>query len=130
MSPLGCLLLCVSGLSIDYYRFDGAPRMAEAPSWEMTQGVSLSMDLKAVDVSRWFPAHLYWRNRVHGELDTSQFRLIGWQFELGIRIGLIELYRAHHSQHILDAQHPWMRFPVQDTIGVRVFLIGGDAWTH
>jgi len=127
MASLGCLLLCVSGLSIDYYRFDGTPRMAQASAWEMTQGLALSTEIRALDVSQWLPASLYWRNRVHGEMDTSQFRLVGWEFELGARVGPVEIYRGHHSQHILDAVHPWMRFPVQDTIGIRVHLLGGSS---
>lgn len=97
--------------------------MAQAPAWEMTQGVALSTEIRALDLSRWTRAMLYWKNRVHGEMDTSQFRLVGWEFEAGIRAGPLEFYRAHHSQHILDSQHPWMRFPVQDAWGVRLQLI-------
>lgn len=123
MASLSCLLLCVSSLAIDYYRFDGTPRLAQAPAWEMTQGVALSMQVQALDLSRWVPAHLYWRNRIHGEMDTSQFRLVGWQFEIGVHLGPVEIYRMHHSQHILDAEHPWMRFPVEDSWGVRFYFI-------
>ncbi len=126
MASLGCLLLCVSALSIDYYRFDGVPRLAQAPAWEIAQGVALSTEIRGLDLSKWIPAWLYWRNRVHGEMDTSQFRLVGWEFEAGVRLGPVEVYRGHHSQHILDAQHPWMRFPVQDTMGVRIHFIAPD----
>lgn len=96
--------------------------------WQMSHGVSLAMELHSLDLSDLMPGkepvHIYWRNRVHGEFDTSQARLIGWQFEVGVKIWKIEAYRAHHSQHVLDAEHPWMRFPVQDTIGLRVYLVG------
>jgi len=125
MTPAGCVLLCVSALSLNYYRFDGTPRISEAPIWQMTQGISLATEIRALDLSKWFPATLYWKNRVHGEMDTSQFRLVGWEFEAGIRLWRVEMYRGHHSQHVLDAEHPWMRFPVQDTMGIRIHLIGG-----
>lgn len=126
MIPAGCVLLCVSALSLNYYRYDGVPRIAEAPKWEITQGIALELEIKAMNLSRFigFPLYAYWANRVHGDMDTSQFRLVGWQFEAGVRFWRVEFYRGHHSQHILEDSHPWMRFPVQDTMGVRLLLLG------
>lgn len=119
MGIWGCLLLCVSTLSVDYYRYLSPPRNPIVEDKELFQGLSLRMDLRALELKHSF---LYMRNRVHGEMEPSQFRLIGWQYEVGIRAGPIEVYQGHHSQHLLDMQGS-QRFPVEDLVGIRLILI-------
>jgi len=69
----------------------------------------------------------YFNNLVHGTTDEDargkgQFRAVGWQWETGIDAGMVQVYYAHHSQHLLDAVYAHDHFPVQDAIGFRVFL--------
>jgi len=74
-----------------------------------------------------FLKYLYWNNYVHSWTDKTstgggQFRLVGYQFDLGIQItSFVSLEYAHHSQHLLDHQLP-NRFPVNDSISLNLFL--------
>lgn len=71
-------------------------------------------------------SYLYWDNVVHASTDrdpatgSSQFRLVGWQFGLGVRLTeWLKVGYYHHSQHLLDATLPW-RFPVQDALHLQI----------
>ena len=71
----------------------------------------------------------FWDNRIHSMTDSGtngdrgQFRLIGWNFKLGVHLGKrFDIYYEHFSQHLLDAQFKWGRFPVQDSIGIKLIL--------
>ena len=62
--------------------------------------------------------YLYFNNVVHGTTDNTQFRSVGWKFELGCHITRhVDIEYHHHSQHALDQILPY-HFPVEDSIGV------------
>lgn len=62
---------------------------------------------------------------VHGTSDEHQYRHVGLQLDLGIRIGKLDVYARHHSQHILDSAEYWDRhFPVSDTLNIKLYLYG------
>lgn len=66
-----------------------------------------------------FPLSTYFRNKVVSTTDHSQFRFIGYHFEVGGEpIDNIEVYLRHFSGHAMDDQFP-NRFPEDNTIGIR-----------
>lgn len=66
----------------------------------------------------------YWDNRVHMDMDDRQVRHTGWQWELGLRVGPVDLFHAHHSRHGLEYRNPrGDRFPVSDQYGIRFTFV-------
>lgn len=93
------------------------------PDRQLGKAVGLNLD---IDVAEF----VYFNNWVHTATDehiithSGQFRSVGWQSELGVRITQqVEIFFQHHSQHVLDTFHQTMGFPVQDGIGFRLKLI-------
>lgn len=96
------------------------------PNRTLGQEVALNLNVDLLQV-------LYFNNRVHGGTDEiksadglttgrGQFRTVGWEFELGVRISdYINISYYHHSQHILDYD-PGRRFPVQDALQLKIFF--------
>lgn len=74
----------------------------------------------------------YWHNMVHSMTDEDvnghgQFRLVGWNFQLGVHLGsYLDVQYEHFSQHLLDASLPY-GFPVQDSIGIVLHLYRGPS---
>lgn len=75
--------------------------------------------------------HGFWRNNLHGEGAVGKFWTIGWQWELGLKLGKqIEVVYEHHSRHTMDVEQPYyidrldgqrkqFYYPVEDSIGIR-----------
>ena len=71
----------------------------------------------------------YFNNVVHGTSDTpitgtanGQFRTVGWQYELGVRVtDYLNVGMGHHSQHMLDYEGV-NHFPVENWVGFSVKL--------
>lgn len=111
----GCIALAkaeVTDLSIDWQQYFGTIRMLEVPSTNEAQALGLNLDLEIY-------GPIYWKNRVHSISTPNQFKWVGWQFELGARLASAELFYAHHSQHTFEGTHPFMGFPVQNSLGFR-----------
>jgi hypothetical protein len=107
----------LSELSIDYQYFHPSNRMAELVGKSAKEGLGLNMELKP-----WGPSFI--RSRVHALTDNGQYRLVGWEFQLGTRLwGWGELSYHHHSQHLLEAQAPW-KFGVEDSLHLKLWLMG------
>ena len=48
--------------------------------------------------------------------------------KLGIRLGRgLDIEYEHHSQHLLDSTYPYQRFPVEDSIGVKLHLFRNSS---
>lgn len=103
------------------------PQLAQSGIPNRTLGKELNLNL-GIDLLR----YAYFNSRVHGTTDEiiengkstgkGQFREVGWNFQLGIRPhALFSIEYEHHSQHMLDWQSP-TRFPVEDSIGIKVFI--------
>lgn len=62
---------------------------------------------------------VYWWNRIEGVTDETQYRHIGWNFGLGLRLTpALSIGYEHHSQHALDRATPLgAHFPVEDSVG-------------
>lgn len=82
--------------------------------------------------------YLYWNNTIHSLTDADvnagggQFRMVGWEFGLGIdfrkissSIPLTAGY-YHYSQHSLDHEYPW-HFPVRDAIELKLLIYQADT---
>ena len=77
---------------------------------------------------------LYWSNDVHMEtIETQTPKTVGWQYELGLHLlDNIDVYREHHSRHIMDEYSPDQAIgendlPVEDVYGIRFKIIDDPA---
>jgi hypothetical protein len=69
-----------------------------------------------------FPG-VFFNNRIHGTTDETQYKWIGWNFQVGIRpISQLSLQFEHHSQHMLDS-NMGAHFPVEDSLGLTLHLV-------
>ena len=75
--------------------------------------------------------YLYWNNTVHSMTDrftdggAGQFRLVGWDYKLGVRIfDSLHVQYEHFSQHLLDTTYKHGDFPVQDSLGFILYIYG------
>lgn len=60
---------------------------------------------------------LFFDNRVHGTTDDTQYKWVGWNFQVGVRLmPEFSVQYEHHSQHMLDAGMG-AHFPVEDSVG-------------
>lgn len=90
------------------------------PGGQAGTETNLKMDLVAFD-------SMFWRNTIHSQTDMSQYRLVGWNWEFGIKpFDWMELSWWHFSRHQLDSQNPqftggWK----EDGVVVRFFLYRG-----
>jgi hypothetical protein len=109
-------------LNIDGYKYVGTPNnyyINQIPNNKPTYGLDLNIKF---DVLRYF----YMNHLVHGTVAEeqglgSQFRMVGWKFDLGLRfLHHLDFYYQHHSQHYLDYNNGG--FPVQDVIGFRLYI--------
>lgn len=91
---------------------------------QMRDGAALNFELGILD------SWLYWKNRIHMDMDyTPQPRHVGWEWEAGAHIPFIPLdvFQHHHSRHGMEYRHPdGLRFPVEDSVGIRLRLIEKD----
>lgn len=78
-----------------------------------------------LDVNTNFATYFFWNNKIHSMSDNSQFRVIGLNTLLGLRIfDFMDLYYYHYSQHLLDtATYQYGGgFPLLDGIGINLYL--------
>jgi hypothetical protein len=78
----------------------------------------LDVDLR-VSVIRYFG----WDSIVHSVTTDGQFRGIGLHMRTYLNLTQeISFGHDHHSQHVLDREHPAMRFPAEDSVFVRLCI--------
>jgi len=74
--------------------------------------------------------HGYFNNQILSYTDRDgpsqsgeNFRIVGWNFELGIHLfDNLDVYYWHFSKHYLDTKPVTGRFPVQDAVGINLYL--------
>lgn len=94
----------------------GEKRRGEGEVWRGNVGVGFDLHL-----IQFTPKHnLYWNNLVSGDITTHQFRTVVWDFEAGLRLGPVDLFKRHRSEHCLECWNRYVDFPVKDEVGVRV----------
>ena len=77
--------------------------------------------------------HGYFDNQILSYVDrfkdsgqSDQFRIVGWDFKIGVRaLGWLWVEYEHFSKHQLDNRAPG-RFPVEDSLGVRLYFYRRD----
>lgn len=121
-------------VGITYRSYDPGSRLATMPGYVATQGIAMAFEItQGIDLL-WLGIPIktsdrlfYWRNVMHGSMESAQFRTVGWQFEIGVRpVPWLEIGRYHHSQHLLDVRYDWPSqggFPVEDGFVVRLTLL-------
>lgn len=108
----------VRDLSIEFKHFDASGQFAELPGEKVKDGLALNFSLGVL-------GPLYWDNQVHALTTDAQYRLVGWQFEVGVAVfPCLDVFYFHHSQHVLDGHHPLLSFMVEDAVGFRWILAG------
>lgn len=118
----------LSEMDIEYFRYHGQYR---DPYFVDDQGQYIQMrDGAAVNFTLSLLGPLYWKNRIHMDNDarTNTPRHVGWDWEGGIHVPYLplDIYQHHHSRHGLEYQSPYeTKFPVEDSYGIRLQLIGG-----
>lgn len=111
-------------LSLDVAKF-GCNREPMTPQIECNDykgRVRLNFDLAL------FNDFVKWENDLHGEGTDAKFETLGWHYRVSIPTPWgIEPFIEHHSRHTLDGGQPTIlgktkaeRFPVEDSIGVRI----------
>lgn len=69
---------------------------------------------------------IFWDNLVHASTNQYQFYMVGWQFLVGIHVtSFFDLQWDHHSQHLMDNKFPYMDYPLEDSLGFTLHIIGG-----
>lgn len=71
---------------------------------------------------------LYWDSRVHAEGSESQYRWVGWEFQIQLDLtpdGRLQAFHKHHSQHFMDREAIGSAgpFPLHDSVGFRIHFI-------
>jgi hypothetical protein len=67
--------------------------------------------------------YLFWNNRIHSMTNASQYYVVGWNLQLGVRLTpFLELGYDHFSKHLLDDKLPNQRFPVTDAYFLNLYL--------
>lgn len=106
-------------LTLEHKKFDNA----ETPyvlGYKAGTETNLKMDMV-------FLGSFFWRNTVHSQTDESQYRLVGWNWEIGVKpFSWLEISRWHFSRHTLDSQNPtWTGGWKEDGWVFRFFLYQG-----
>ncbi len=110
----------VDELSLTYKKFQPSSRHPLFYNSIMKEGIELNMNN---DLGFGL---LFWDNTIHTSTNSAQYYLIGWQFKLGVHVThFLDVQYEHHSQHILDDTYPNMKFPVEDSLGFTLRILGG-----
>jgi hypothetical protein len=111
-------------LSIDYRDYalvnDKARNLLIYPE-SPKEGINLNINTT-------FVSYVYWNSTIESLTTSSQYRGIGLQSSLGIRLNnYIDVGMWHHSQHVLDRVSGDMpNFAEEDAIQLKVYLYRKD----
>lgn len=101
--------------SVDYARFKDDSRDPVMYPYTPKERLDTNLNLSLLKYG-------FINNTIHSETDKDQFRIIGWQYQMGVHIGpWIDLYAEHFSQHLLDTEGT-RPYPVTNALGVKIFL--------
>lgn len=107
--------------SFDYRRYFSPNRDPLFVNSEKKDGIAMNLKVD-------FLTAFCWDTTMHGESDSAQYHLVGLKTKLCFRpIPSIDLNYMHHSQHILDGSYPYQKFPVEDSVGITLYLAGGPG---
>lgn len=104
---------------VNYKVFSGTTRTPylQLPGLE---GHSLENELNLnVNMDLW--DHFYWNNVIHS-LNDGNYRLIGWNWRVGVHItDYIDFGWNHFSEHYADYSSPY-GFPLQNSWEINIYL--------
>lgn len=106
-------LLDFQEASLNYKKFLGARHwLVTSPQNELNLTLNTN-----------FLHFLFWNNRVHSITDEANFAYVGWNYFLGIRVTrFLDVQYEHFSAHLLDGRSRDGWYPVEDSIGFKLFL--------
>lgn len=117
-------ILAPTDVHLDTYKNQHVhdPYLAPADQ-NLGYGANFNLDF---DILKYKGLGLYWKNLLHFDqsLSSGQVKHAGWQYEIGATVyqvrGVpkIELFKQHHSRHILEEPRE-EHFPVYDRYGIR-----------
>jgi hypothetical protein len=113
-------IIDLNELTLDYRNFavlnPNARNMLIYPE-PPKEGINVGMK---VDVL----TYLYWDSQIEALTTDAQYRAIGLETRLGVRVShYLEIGYLHHSQHLIDRDHAYMnKYPVEDSIQVKLYL--------
>lgn len=65
----------------------------------------------------------FWDSQIGSLTTDAQFRAVWLDTRLGARVGPVEAFFFHKSQHLLDRAHSFLpKFPVEDGVGLKIYL--------
>lgn len=106
-------------VSVKYRRFHPSARHPLFHASTPKEGLDLNVNTTVLN-------YIFWDNTVHSYTNSSQYYLVSWELRLGARLTQwLDLFYEHHSQHILDQTYPHMKFPVEDSWGIKLYIYGG-----
>lgn len=122
----------VSKLNLRYQQFKANrdPMTPQYAQEDYAYRAALDFDIQVLE-------YAFWENTIHMEtIKSGQVKTVGWHWIAGVRLGrYLDLIHEHHSRHVLDepqsAQFPVdstassKHYPVEDSYGVRIHLLGG-----
>lgn len=94
------------------------------PGSTLSRGVDLQLNTDVLAVG-------YVNNKVWSLMDQHQFRAVGWNYQVGVRLNsFIDVEYEHFSRHVLDAPSPTLsvgqKYPVEDSINIKFYLFRAD----
>ena len=93
---------------------------------ELDREVSLIWNMDILEYGYFDNKILSYVDRFKDSGESDQFRLVGWNLQLGIRLtGWLWVEYDHFSKHQLDNEAPG-KFPVEDAFGIRVYFYKKD----
>jgi hypothetical protein len=108
-------------LSLTYRKFHDSSRHPLLYRTKPDSGIDLDVNM---DIARYF----FWDNKIHALMDQHQYRLVGWNFKVGLRVfQSLEVQYEHHSQHLLEDRYPYAPYPLEDSIGFKLILFRKDV---
>lgn len=100
-------------LSINYKRFIGETRHPLFLNSKQKEEVDLNFNTTILN-------YMFWDNTIHSMTDDSQYKIVGWNLKIGVRLfDNLDFQAEHFSKHLLDETYSVMRFPVENSIGFK-----------
>lgn len=114
-------VLKLDDASVQYEKLHPSARHPMFTFSRPKERISVRLDTSVLD-------HFYWNSYVHGTSDESQYRFIGLEMEVGLRVTKwASVHARHHSQHLLDTTYAYGKWPVEDALGFTLHLYRAPA---
>ena len=106
-------------VSVQYRKFFDNSRYyptSNIPGSKLNEGVTVNVDSTVFKYG-------FVKNSVVSTTDQSQFRSIGWMYNLGMRVSHnIDLSLYHFSEHTIDTPYPITSYPTMTGVELKIYL--------